>query len=335
MIIVPPTGNSRTPRGELPRVNVIALLLLLVIPGAGLALGITRDNPLWFIGALILGILAALSPKVAQQWEKAIILRLGKYTAMKGPGLFWVVPLIDSVSSWIDQRVITTSFAAEQTLTSDTVPVNVDAVLFWMVYDPQKAALEVQSYAQAVSWAAQTALRDVIGRSDLSQVLSERTALDAAMTQTLDAQTEPWGVKVESVQMRDIKIPDVLQDAMSRVAQAERERQARMVLGDSEVQVAQRFADAGKLYDANPMALHLRGMNMLYEVMKTGGTATVIVPSTAVESMSFGGISGVTALAREAAQSVGDGGRSTPPASPPVASPPPPFGIPGPPTGSS
>ena len=150
MIIVPPPGNPRPPRGELPRVNVIAILLLLVISGAGLALGITRDNPLWFIGALILGILAALSPKIAQQWEKAIILRLGKYTAMKGPGLFWVVPLIDSVSSWIDQRVITTSFAAEQTLTSDTVPVNVDAVLFWMVYDPEKAALEVQQYKEAV-----------------------------------------------------------------------------------------------------------------------------------------------------------------------------------------
>jgi regulator of protease activity HflC (stomatin/prohibitin superfamily) len=178
-------------------------------------------------------------------------------------------------------------------------------VLFWMVHDATKAALEVQSYGSAVSWAAQTALRDIIGRTDLAQVLSDRTALDTAMTETLDHQTEPWGVKVLSVQMRDIKIPDVLQDAMSRVAQAERERQARMILGDSEVAVAQRFSEAGKVYDTNPMALHLRGMNMLYEVMKAGGTSTVIVPSSAVESMTFGGLSGLTALAKEATRENG------------------------------
>jgi regulator of protease activity HflC (stomatin/prohibitin superfamily) len=288
-----------------------------------------------FILAVIVLVLIFSSLRVCSEWQRKVVLRLGRFAGVRGPGLFFLFPFVERTPFTIDLRTVTSSFTAEQTLTRDNVPVNVDTILFWRVIDPARAVLEVANYAAAVQGAAQTALRDVIGRSDLSQVLSERTALDAAMTQTLDAQTEPWGVKVESVQMRDIKIPDVLQDAMSRVAQAERERQARMVLGDSEVQVAQRFADAGKLYDANPMALHLRGMNMLYEVMKTGGTATVIVPSTAVESMSFGGISGVTALAREAAKSVGDGGPRTPPAPPPVASPPPPFGIPGPPTGSS
>ena len=193
----------------------------------------------------------------------------------------------------------------------DNVPVNVDIVVFWQVVEPASAVLRVENYAAAVGGAAQTALRDSIGRSDLSQVLSDRAGLDAAMTHALDSQTEPWGIKVQSVQIRDIQIPAVLQDAMSRVAQAERERQARLVLGESEVQVAERFAHAGDLYHDNPMALHLRGMNMLYEVMKAGGTNVVIVPSGAVESMSFGNISGVTALAQEAA--------NLPPAPPPGA----------------
>ena len=299
MIIVPPTGNSRTPRGELPRVNVIALLLLLVIPGAGLALGITRDNPLWFIGALILGILAALSPKIAQQWEKAIILRLGKYTAMKGPGLFWVVPLIDSVSSWIDQRVITTSFAAEQTLTSDTVPVNVDAVLFWMVYDPEKAALEVQQYKEAVSWAAQTALRDIIGRTSLTDLLRGREKIEEQLQELIDQRCNPWGVSVQSVEMRDVIIPDSLQDAMSREAQAGREKQARIILGQAEVEIAKLFKEASVSYHDNPTALHLRAMNMLYEGLKEKG-ALMLVPSSAVESMGMGGLMGAAALRQQA-----------------------------------
>jgi len=299
MIIVPPTGNSRTPRGELPRVNVIALLLLIVIPGAGLAVGITRDNPLWFIGALLLGIIAALSPKVAQQWEKAIILRLGKYTAMKGPGLFWVVPLIDSVSSWIDQRVITTSFAAEQTLTSDTVPVNVDAVLFWMVYDPEKAALEVQQYKEAVSWAAQTALRDIIGRTSLTDLLRGREKIEEQLQELIDQRCNPWGVSVQSVEMRDVIIPDSLQDAMSREAQAGREKQARIILGQAEVEIAKLFKEASVSYHDNPTALHLRAMNMLYEGLKEKG-ALMLVPSSAVESMGMGGLMGAAALRQQA-----------------------------------
>ncbi len=299
MIIVPPTGNPRTPRGELPRVNVIALLLLFVISGVGLALGITRDNPLWFIGALLVGFLAALSPKVAQQWEKAIILRLGKYTAMKGPGLFWVVPLIDSVSSWIDQRVITTSFAAEQTLTSDTVPVNVDAVLFWMVYDPEKAALEVQQYKEAVSWAAQTALRDIIGRTSLTDLLRGREKIEEQLQELIDQRCNPWGVSVQSVEMRDVIIPDSLQDAMSREAQAGREKQARIILGQAEVEIAKLFKEASVSYHDNPTALHLRAMNMLYEGLKEKG-ALMLVPSSAVESMGMGGLMGAAALRQQA-----------------------------------
>jgi len=299
MIFVPPTGNNARPfRGEAPRVNVVSVLLLLVISGAGIGIAIVRDNPLWLIGGIIVAVLAALSPKIAQQWEKAIILRLGKYTAMKGPGLFWVVPLIDSVSSWIDQRVITTSFAAEQTLTSDTVPVNVDAVLFWMVYDPEKAALEVQQYKEAVSWAAQTALRDIIGRTSLTDLLRGREKIEEQLQELIDQRCNPWGVSVQSVEMRDVIIPDSLQDAMSREAQAGREKQARIILGEAEVEIAKLFKKASESYQENPTALHLRAMNMLYEGLKEKG-ALMLVPSTAVESMGMGGLLGAAALRQQ------------------------------------
>ena len=299
MIFVPPTGDSKPSRGEAPRVNVVSVFLLFVFFGVGLALGITRDNPLWLIGGALVGVVAALSPKVAQQWEKGIILRLGKYVAMKGPGLFWVVPLIDSVSSWIDQRVITTSFAAEQTLTSDTVPVNVDAVLFWMVYDPEKAALEVQQYKEAVSWAAQTALRDIIGRTSLTNLLRGRESIEEQLQDLIDKRCNPWGVSVQSVEMRDVIIPDTLQDAMSREAQAGREKQARIILGEAEVEIAKLFKEASASYEANPTALHLRAMNMLYEGLKEKG-ALMLVPSTAVESMGMGGLLGAAALRQQA-----------------------------------
>jgi regulator of protease activity HflC (stomatin/prohibitin superfamily) len=269
---------------------------------------------------LVLFIVVLPSLRVCSEWERKVVLRLGRFAGVRGPGVFLLVPWIERTPYTIDMRTVTSSFSAEQTLTRDNVPVNVDTIVFWRVLDPARAVLAVASYVAAVQGAAQTALRDIIGRSDLSQVLSSRQDIDMAMTQTLDAQTEPWGIKVESVQMRDIKIPPELQDAMSRVAQAERERQARVVLGDSEVAVAQRFADAGRVYEENPMALHLRGMNMLYEVMKAGGTSTVIVPSTAVDSMSFGGMTGITALAQEAGRA-GDG---TPPAAPPQRPPTPP-----------
>jgi regulator of protease activity HflC (stomatin/prohibitin superfamily) len=245
------------------------------------------------------------SLRQCSEWQRKVVLRLGRFSGVRGPGIFFLLPFVERTPFTIDLRTVTSGFKAEQTLTRDNVPVNVDTILFWRVIDPSLAVLQVVDYTSAVMGAAQTALRDIIGRTDLAQVLSDRTALDTAMTETLDHQTEPWGVKVLSVQMRDIKIPDVLQDAMSRVAQAERERQARMILGDSEVAVAQRFSEAGKVYDTNPMALHLRGMNMLYEVMKAGGTSTVIVPSSAVESMTFGGLSGLTALAKEATRENG------------------------------
>ncbi len=252
------------------------------------------------LGAAIVVLLLIILPslRMCSEWERKVVLRLGRFAGVRGPGIFLLLPWIERTPFTIDLRTMTSSFTAEQTLTRDNVPVNVDTILFWRVIDPGRAVLQVADYVSAVMGVAQTALRDIIGQNDLSRVLSERASIDASMTEVMDAQTESWGIKVSSVQMRDIKIPDVLQDAMSRVAQADRERQARIILGDSEVAVAQRFADAGIVYDQNPMALHLRGMNMLYEVMKTGGTATVIVPSTAVESMSFGGMAGITALAR-------------------------------------
>src|SRR3954451_20018107 len=277
-------------------------------------------TPLLILAVLVIGIVLP-SLRLCNEWERKVVLRLGRFTGVRGPGVFLLLPWIERTPYTIDMRVVTGSFTAEQTLTRDNVPVNVDTIVFWRVFDPAKAVLEVVNYPLAVQGAAQAGLRDIIGRCDLSQVLSSRAEIDAALTKTLDTQTENWGIKVDSVQMRDIKIPDVLQDAMSRVAQAERERQARVVLGDSEVMVAQRFADAGKTYEQNPMALHLRGMNMLYEVMKSGGTATVIVPSSAVESMNFGGISGITALAREAAASLPT---PPPPPAPPRMPPPPP-----------
>ena len=254
---------------------------------------------------VIIVILIMSSLRICSEWQRKVVLRLGRFGGVRGPGVFFLLPFLERTPFTIDLRTVTSGFKAEQTLTRDNVPVNVDTILFWRVIDPSLAVLQVVDYTSAVMGAAQTALRDIIGRTDLANVLSDRTALDVAMTETLDRQTEPWGVKVLSVQMRDIKIPDVLQDAMSRVAQAERERQARMILGDSEVAVAQRFSEAGRVYDENPMALHLRGMNMLYEVMKAGGTSTVIVPSSAVESMTFGGLSGLTALAKEAARENG------------------------------
>lgn len=228
------------------------------------------------------------SLRICSEWERKVVLRFGRFAGVRGPGIFWLLPLMETTPYTIDVRTKTSNITAEQTLTHDNVPVNVDTVVYWQVTNPELAVLKVENYGQAVVGAAQTALRDCIGRNELNQVLSDRAGLDFAMTAMLDAQTEPWGVKVLSVQMRDIKIPDALQDAMSRVAQAAREGQARKLLGDSEVAVAQRFADAGQIYESNPMAIHLRGMNMLYEVMKQGGTSTVIVPSSAVDSMSFG-----------------------------------------------
>jgi regulator of protease activity HflC (stomatin/prohibitin superfamily) len=281
-----------------PRLNVVSGLVLLACIAAGVGASVLLANPFGFIIGLPLGLLLMQSPKVAKQWEKAVVLRLGRYVGLRGPGLFWIVPLIDSVSAWVDQRIITTSFAAEQTLTSDTVPVNVDAVLFWMVYDPEKAALEVQDYPQAVSWAAQTALRDIIGRTSLSELLRGRERIEGELQQLIDERSNPWGVTVQSVEMRDVVIPETLQDAMSREAQASREKQARIILGEAEVEIAHMFEQAAASYKDNPTALHLRAMNMLYEGLKEKG-ALMLVPSTAVESMGMGGLLGAAALRQQ------------------------------------
>ena len=278
-----------------PRFNVVAIGVLLGCVGVGVLGMIAMDNQLLLIIMLVLGLVLMQSPRIAQQWERAIVLRFGRFVGLRGPGLFWIVPFADVVSSWIDQRTITTSFAAEQTLTADTVPVNVDAVLFWMVHDAQKAALEVQEYAQAVSWAAQTALRDIIGRTTLTDLLRGRERIEDELQALIDQRSNPWGVTVSSVEMRDVVIPGALQDAMSRAAQAAREKQARIILGEAEMAIAHSFQEAAKSYHDNPTALHLRAMNMLYEGLKEKG-ALMLIPSSAVESMGMGGLLGAAAM---------------------------------------
>ena len=290
--------RSSLPAPSTPRVNVVSAVAFLLPLAIGAALTALTFNPAAVIVGLLLGLLLAQSPKVARQWERAVVLRLGRYVGLRGPGLFWIIPFVDSVSAWIDQRVITTSFAAEETLTSDTVPVNVDAVLFWMVYDPEKAALEVQNYPQAVSWAAQTALRDIIGRTSLTDLLRGRERIEDELQQLIDERSNPWGVTVQSVEMRDVIIPAALQDAMSREAQAAREKQARIILGQAEVEIAHSFEKAAQSYQNNPTALHLRAMNMLYEGLKEKG-ALMLVPSSAVESMGMGGLLGAAALRQQ------------------------------------
>jgi hypothetical protein len=290
--------RSNLPSIDTPRINVVSAVAFLAPLLIGAIATWVTFNPVSVIVGLLLGLLLAQSPKIARQWERAVVLRLGRYVGLRGPGLFWIIPFVDSVSAWVDQRVITTSFAAEETLTSDTVPVNVDAVLFWMVYDPEKAALEVQNYPQAVSWAAQTALRDIIGRTSLTDLLRGRERIEEELQQLIDERSNPWGVTVQSVEMRDVIIPPALQDAMSREAQAAREKQARIILGQAEVEIAHSFETAAQSYRDNPTALHLRAMNMLYEGLKEKG-ALMLVPSSAVESMGMGGLLGAAALRQQ------------------------------------
>jgi regulator of protease activity HflC (stomatin/prohibitin superfamily) len=278
--------------------TMLVFLIILVVGGfcsfvlynfsevAGLGLGVIT---------FLVALLAAASIRVADQWDRAVVLRLGRFNGLRGPGLFFLVPIIDIVAYWIDIRVITASFKAEKTLTKDTVPVDVDAVLFWKVVDPQKAALDVADYRSAINWASQTALRDVIGKTLLSEMLEGRDKISAELQKIIDFRTGPWGINVISVEIKDVLIPPALEDAMSMQAQAERERQARVILGDSERQVAEKFSEAAKSYQNNPTALHLRAMNMLYEGLKQNSTI-VIVPSSALETMQLGGLAGMTAL---------------------------------------
>ncbi len=279
-------------------------LVFILIVALGVAASIPTQGPTLYTNsasfavvalATVLALGMSLSIKVASQWERAVVLRLGKFRGLKGPGLFFIIPVIDTVPYWVDTRVITSSFKAEKTLTKDTVPVDVDAVLFWKVIDPEKAALAVADYTGAISWASQTALRDIIGKTVLSDMLEGRSKMSAELQQIIDQRTEPWGVNVISVEVRDVLIPTALQDAMSMQAQAERERQSRVILGDSERQVAEKFGEAAKTYANDPIALHLRAMNMLYEGLKQNSTI-VLVPSSALDTMQLGNLAGVTAL---------------------------------------
>ncbi len=288
-----------------PRINVIALAVLGVCVAIAWATWQATGSLVIPVALVLVGLALTQAPKVAQQWERAVVLRLGRFVGLRGPGLFFVMPFVDRVVAWVDQRTITTSFAAEQTLTSDTVPVNVDAVLFWMVHDVQRAALEVQDYSQAVSWAAQTALRDIIGRTTLTDLLRGREHIEAELQQLIDQRSNPWGVTVSSVEMRDVVIPGPLQDAMSREAQAAREKQARIILGQAEMEIAHSFQEAAKSYHENPTALHLRAMNMLYEGLKEKG-ALMLIPSSAIESMGMGGMLGAAAMRQATLASGGE-----------------------------
>ena len=283
--------------------NSFAALLFIVIAGVGGALSFAVSSDMSSTSAqlililfLLLAVFVAWSTKVASQWNRAVVLRLGKFHSLRGPGIFFIIPIVDTIPYWIDIRVISTSFKAEKTLTKDTVPVDVDAVLFWKVVDPKKAALDVADYYSAISWASQTALRDVIGKTELADMLEGRDKMSHILQGIIDERTEPWGINVISVEVKDVLIPQGLEAAMSMQAQAERERQARVILGDSERQIAEKFNEAAKCYEDNPTAFHLRAMNMLYEGLKTNATI-VVVPSTAVESMGLGGLAGTVALA--------------------------------------
>jgi regulator of protease activity HflC (stomatin/prohibitin superfamily) len=281
---------------SLPGLVFIVLLSI----GAAVAYGLNAAGAQFagiavFVLSVLIAALVSAAIRVADQWTRGIVLRLGKFRSIEGPGLFFIIPLIDTIPYWIDTRVLTSSFKAEKTLTKDTVPVDVDAVLFWQIIDPKMAALNVADYQSAISWASQTALRDVIGKTMLCDMLEGRDKISDALQKIIDARTEPWGIHVISVEVKDVLIPSALEDAMSMQAQAERERQARVILGDSERQVAEKFGEAAKTYINNPVALHLRAMNMLYEGLKQNSTI-VIVPSSAVETMQLGGMAGLTAL---------------------------------------
>ena len=299
-------NRSQTQSVDTVRINGVALTIATIIFAIGAISVIVLDYlhvaGIWMIVSgtvfFLMTFYLLFALKISNQWEKAVVLRLGKFTKLAGPGMFWIIPVVDTLANWIDHRVMVTPFSAEKTLTKDTVPVDVDAVLFWMVWDAEKAALEVADYRAAIAWAAQTALREVIGQMNLADILVGRAKMDADLQKIIDERTTPWGITVQSVEIRDVVIPQDLEDAMSRQAQAERERQARVILGESEKQIAASFAEASQAYRDNPTALHLRAMNMLFEGLKEKG-ALVIVPSSAVETMNLGGLSGMVSLAQK------------------------------------
>jgi regulator of protease activity HflC (stomatin/prohibitin superfamily) len=290
--------ETKDPAGSMARERPISgpgLFVFFVAMGAGVAASVVINSPIPAIAGVLIGIYFLFAIQVAQQWEKAAVLRLGRYRGLRGPGPFLIVPVIDSVSRFVDQRVRVTDVKAESALTRDTVPVNVDAIVFWLVWDAEKSILEVQDYDQAITLSAQTALRESIGRHELAQMITERDTLGHELQRILDGKTNPWGITVHSVEVRDVHIPQALEDAMSRQAQAERERQARIILGTAETEISAKFSQAAEVYQKNPVALHLRAMNMLYEAIKEKGSM-VIVPSSAVETMGLGGLLGTAAL---------------------------------------
>jgi len=286
--------DSQVRGGARRYINGVSLAAFFILLCGSLGFG-ALEWPWGAVAMMLLALLALFGIKVANQWEKAVVLRFGKFKALRGPGLFFVIPIVDEISHLIDQRVRVTDVTAESALTRDTVPVDVDAIVFWTVWDAQKSVLEVSDYFTAIAMSAQTALRESIGRAELASMITERERLGSELRRILDEKTNPWGITVHSVEIRDVKIPQELEDAMSRQAQAERERQARIILGTAETEIASRFVTAGKEYENRPVALHLRAMNMLYEAIKEKGSM-VIVPSSAVETMGLGGLSGLTAL---------------------------------------
>src|SRR3984885_501695 len=290
--------TSRTAARSRLQISAVGTAVFLMCLALGMAPTIRYNNPAPAVAGLAIGLYFLFAIRVAEQWEKAAVLRLGRYTGLRGPGIFMIVPVIDEISLYVDQRVRVVEVKAESALTRDTVPVNVDAIVFWMVWNAEKSILEVINFSDAIMMSAQTALRESIGRHDLAQMITERETLGRELQRILDEKTNPWGITVQSVEIRDVHIPQALEDAMSRQAQAERERQARIILGTAETDISAKFAEASKVYINNPVALHLRAMNMLYEAIKEKGSM-VIVPSSAVETMGLGGLLGTASLSNQ------------------------------------
>jgi regulator of protease activity HflC (stomatin/prohibitin superfamily) len=290
--------TTRTEKSLRLEVSGPGLAALVICGGAGVLLMALTNRPQAAIAGIVIGLYLLFALKVVQQWEKVAVLRFGRYRGLRGPGLVAIVPVLDTLSRFVDQRVRVATVTAESTLTRDTVPVNVDAIVFWLVWNAEKSILEVENFVEAITMSAQTALRESIGRHHLAEMITEREPMGRELQRILDEKTNPWGITVQSVEIRDVRIPQALENAMSQQAQAERERQARVILGDAETQVSAKFAEAAAVYRDNPTALHLRAMNMLYEAMKEKG-AMVIVPSTAVETMGLGGMLATTSLSRE------------------------------------
>jgi regulator of protease activity HflC (stomatin/prohibitin superfamily) len=293
-----PAGDNVMAKISMQQINGVAVTAFIVCLVAGAIGGEAMRTPLPLFASALVGLYLLYAIKVVRQWEKVALLRFGRYVGLRGPGIFFITPIVETLSSYVDQRVRVSNVTAESTLSRDTVPVDVDAIIFWLVWNPEKAILEVESYLDAIVLSAQTALRESIGRHELAQMITDRETLGRELQRILDEKTNPWGITVQSVEVRDVRIPAGLQDAMSRQAQAERERQARIILGQAETEISEKFVQAAAAYSENPTALHLRAMNMLYEAIKERGSM-VIVPSSAVETMGLGGSLATATLAKK------------------------------------